>query len=139
MRLVCTMLCIQIRKLKNRFFIFKNMNKLKSTLNITKHTHNIYCLKTFFFVCYFEYIFMSFFLNIIVYYKSLWDNNWCEKGYDWADFYPNEILCVGWGITNMPNYYLFYVKCYFKVICTYNTFQVIHKLRRKYNVFMSMT
>ena len=52
----------------------------------------------------------------IVYYKSLSDSNWYENDYNWACFYSNKILCVGWEgnkilfwITNMTNYYLFYV------------------------------
>ena len=52
----------------------------------------------------------------IVYYKSLSDCNWREKDYNWAYLYSNKILCLGWGgnkilfwITNMTNYYLFYV------------------------------
>ena len=53
---------------------------------------------------------------IIVYYKSLSESNWLENDYNWAGFYSNKILCVGlegnkilFLITNMTNYYLFYV------------------------------
>ena len=66
-----------------------------------------YCLKKF--VC------LKKVRNISVYYKSLSDSNWRENDYNWACFYSNKILCVGWEgkilfwITNMTNYYLFYV------------------------------
>ena len=54
--------------------------------------------------------------NEKVYYKSLSDSNWREKDCNWACFYFQKKLCVGWGgkiflfrITNITNYYLFYV------------------------------
>ena len=70
---------------------------------------------------------------IVVYYKSLSDKIWRENDWNWAYFYSNKILCVGWGrnkifiwITNMTNF--FYVKItflnwivqYFQVISMIN-------------------
>ena len=105
--------------------------------------------------------------SIIVYYKSLSDSHWCQNYYNWAFFYSNQILSEGWGgtkllfwITNMTNYYLFYViiaiwewivqyfssylhdkHCIFAsiLLITYQRILYINKLTWKYNVFMSMT
>ena len=62
----------------------------------------------------------------IVYYKLLWNSNWCENDYNWSCFYSNEILCMGCGgneilfwITNMTNYYPFTLKLLFVQLFTW--------------------
>ena len=105
---------------------------------------------------------------VLVYYKSLSDSNGRENDYNWACFYLNTILFVGWVGTNIVlnnkydqfNYYLFYViiaiwewivqffssylhdkLCIFAsiLLITYKRILYVNKLTYKDNVFMSMT